>query len=735
MGMGVSRDGRTIYVAENETGRIQRFDLAPSGQYVYTSTWGHTETDCASSGNFSAPYDIQVDPWGFVYVMDTSCQRVLKFTGNGTYVATVALHVPKYTLAHGLAVDRQGNVYVGAWQQEYTRAADNPAPAPPGPISPLPTPDTTAPVLTSVTVPATTTSQTVTVGVVATDDTAVTDVRVSNEDGVWGNWVPYAATVQQYLSAGYGVKGVTVQVRDAAGNLSNTITKTLTYQAPPGPAPDTVPPVLVSAAVPTPTTAQTVTVTIAATDDTGVTNVRVANEDGVWGAWQPYATTVQQTLTAGYGPKSVTVQVEDAAGNLSNTITQNVVYQAPPGPPPPPIDRTAPVLQSVTMPASTTTQTITLTIAATDDVGVSQVRTANEDGVWSAWQPFASSVQQTLTAGYGIRGVTVQVRDAAGNESNTIYHTLAYAAAPAPGPAPGPVDVADPVLVSATIPNTTTTQAITIALQATDDVGVTRVRAANEDGVWSSWMPYQAQLPWTLSAGYLKKEVYVQVGDASGKESNIMTLKTQLVQNAPAPGPAPGPVDTTAPVLNTLTVPATSTTQNITVTLAATDDVGVAQMRLANEDGVWGPWVAYAPSSTWALSDGYTFKAVFAQVRDAAGNESNILQQRSQWVKDAPVGGVVDTQDPVLKDITIPQPVATTQTISVGITATDDVGVVQVRLANEDGNWGPWQAYSPTVQWTLTSGNLYKAVFVQVRDAAGHESNVIYEETLLQIPA
>ena len=48
-----------------------------------------------------------------------------------------------------------------------------------------------------------------------------------------------------------------------------------------------------------------------------------------------------------------------------------------------------------------------------------------------------------------------------------------------------------------------------------------------------------------------------------------------------------------------------------------------------------------------------------------------------------------------------------------------------MRFANEDGTWTAWQAFAPTKQWTLTAGNLYKLVFVQVRDASGNESNMV----------
>ncbi len=84
-------------------------------------------------------------------------------------------------------------------------------------------------------------------------------------------------------------------------------------------------------------------------------------------------------------------------------------------------DTAAPVLQSVTVPATTTTRTITIGLSATDNVRVTEVRFANEDGNWSAWRPFGMTKQWTLSSNLSsLKGVSSQVRDAAHNESSSI---------------------------------------------------------------------------------------------------------------------------------------------------------------------------------------------------------------------------------------------------------------------------------------------------------------------------
>lgn len=496
----------------------------------------------------------------------------------------------------------------------------------------------------------------------------------------------------------------------------------------PLPAPDNQAPDLKGIAVPATVNTRQVDITVTATDNQRVYQVRIANEDGTWSAWKAFANPVRHTLTAGYGTKAVSVQVRDEAENESNVRSTTLDYRS--------TDTAAPTVNAVTLPAETTTRTITVAINAADDTAVTEARFANEDGNWTAWRAFAANMQHELTAGYAVKGVTVQVRDAAGNESPTVFRTTRYAAAvqePQPQePQPGG-DIADPVIVNAALPATTTTTAVTVAIEATDDVGVTQVRFANEDGVWLAWKAFAAESAHTLTPLHGPKAVFVQVRDAAGRTSATRLLRTRYEQDAGLPPGGGGAGDATAPTLNALTLPAVTSTQDVTVRIDATDNVAVAQVRFANEDGTWGPWRAFAAESTHTLSANYGPKAVFAQVRDAAGNESATRLSRTSYEQNAPAGAQpapADDADPTLTSVTTPATTAT-RIVRLVIDATDNVGVAQIRFANEDGNWQAWKAFTPQMDHQLTAGNGAKAVFVQVRDAAGRESNVVLVRTTL----
>ncbi len=76
---------------------------------------------------------------------------------------------------------------------------------------------------------ATTSSLTVTLTLSATDNIAVTQMLISNNDGFAGaSWENYATTKSWTLTSGDGVKTVYVKFKDAAGNVSVTTSDTIT---------------------------------------------------------------------------------------------------------------------------------------------------------------------------------------------------------------------------------------------------------------------------------------------------------------------------------------------------------------------------------------------------------------------------------------------------------------------------------------------------------------------------
>ena len=135
----------------------------------------------------------------------------------------------------------------------------------------------------------------------------------------------------------------------------------------------------------------------------GAAEMRLRNEDGAWSAWEPYVTSRSWTLSAGDGAKIVEVQFRDAAGNTVTARHFITLDTVPPTSVSLLIDGGAPYANN---PA------VSLTLSAS---GATEMRLRNEDGAWSAWEPYAPSRSWTLSAGDGAKVVEVQFRDAAGN--------------------------------------------------------------------------------------------------------------------------------------------------------------------------------------------------------------------------------------------------------------------------------------------------------------------------------
>ena len=87
-------------------------------------------------------------------------------------------------------------------------------------------------------------------------------------------------------------------------------------------------------------------------------------------------------------------------------------------------DTTAPTISSVTLPASVDTPTAHVVLHVSDDRGAVQMRIADENGEWGAWEEFTPEFDAPLTDGPGVKGIYVQVRDAAENVSTAEYRTL-----------------------------------------------------------------------------------------------------------------------------------------------------------------------------------------------------------------------------------------------------------------------------------------------------------------------
>ena len=78
---------------------------------------------------------------------------------------------------------------------------------------------------------------------------------------------------------------------------------------------------------------------------------------------------------------------------------------------------------------TTSSRKVTLTFSANDPEpgsGVASMRIRNPGGTWSSWQPYSENKSWMLSPGTGIKTVSVQYKDRAGNVSTAVYDKITY---------------------------------------------------------------------------------------------------------------------------------------------------------------------------------------------------------------------------------------------------------------------------------------------------------------------
>jgi serine protease len=168
---------------------------------------------------------------------------------------------------------------------------------------------------------ATTSSTAVSVAVPATDPSGVSQVRLSNDPGMGAVTRVYAATQSWTLAAGAdGTRTVYVQWQDGVGNWSGVSSDSITLDT-------TAPAGGVSiAGGAAATTSTAISIDVAASDASGLSQVRLSNDPGMAGAvTRAYATPQSWTLAAGAdGSRTVYVQWQDGVGNWSGVSSDSI---------------------------------------------------------------------------------------------------------------------------------------------------------------------------------------------------------------------------------------------------------------------------------------------------------------------------------------------------------------------------------------------------------------------------
>ncbi|MDR3168863.1 MAG: InlB B-repeat-containing protein, partial [Candidatus Peribacteria bacterium] len=224
----------------------------------------------------------------------------------------------------------------------------------------------------------------------------------------------YTTSKARTLPTTDGTKTVYVQYKDAAGNVSSQYSDSIIL--------DTTAPTVAFDPDGNTTYAKSHASKVTVTDATAGVNASSLKYQRTTGSTAPDENTFSSTFTSagtitksdGNGAFYLRILAKDNAGNT--TITKSGIFN---------FDNTVPT-GSITINNKpyTSSTSVSLTLSATDNVGVTQMCISNTTTCSSSWETYATSTTRTLDTGNGNKTVYVRFRDAAGNISSQYSDTV-----------------------------------------------------------------------------------------------------------------------------------------------------------------------------------------------------------------------------------------------------------------------------------------------------------------------
>jgi hypothetical protein len=538
-------------------------------------------------------------------------------------------------------------------------------------------------------------------------------------DGTW------SVQINQVLApAEYPLEAT---AEDAAGNVSDPATATLTVET----VDDTTPPdapTFDAASLTTTDTTPTISggteanSTLVLTITIGGSPVVYSDTTTADGTW---SVTIDQELTPGAYDLEATA--EDAAGNVSEpgTATLNVIEEGDTTPPDAPVILTTttsdptPVIEGTAEAGSTVVLTISASLPGFPLVY--ENISVNASGEWILDTETVSPDSGIFPAsglGLGDYTLTATATDASGNTSEPGTATLTVTEADTTPPVAPTIVTTTTVDLTPIITGTTEAESVVELTIQIDNTDFVYTDTTTPDGIWS------VQVTEMLTVG-VTYPLAATATDAAGNTSEPATA-TLTVEAEDDTTPPDAPVigttttDDTTPVI-TGTAEATSTVV-LTITIGGTD---FAYTTTTTADGTWSVQVdqELTPGETYPLA---------ATATDAAGNtsaEATATLTVSETDITAPeppdVGGVtvIRSSDPSPVFSGTAEPGST-----ITLTITDVAGgpLVYEITVDENGNWTIDTETATPISGTFPDGGLPDGTYtvtITATDAAGNTSD------------
>jgi hypothetical protein len=232
-----------------------------------------------------------------------------------------------------------------------------------------------------------------------------------------------------------------------------------------------------------------VTLTLLASDPSGVATMQFSNDGVSFSIEEAYATAKTWTLATGDGIKTVYVRFRDKAlplGHLYEPVTANIT-----------LDTAMPVTSASPPPGTYSIASVPVSLTASKQADI--YYTTDGSNPTTASTRYTAPI--TVTTSTTIKYFAV---DVAGNVEPVNSGTWSIHA----------VDMVSSVKINNGV-TITYNPAVTLTLSATDPQGVAAMQFSNDGLTYSDEEPYATSKAWTLSAGNGTKTVYVRFRDKS----------------------------------------------------------------------------------------------------------------------------------------------------------------------------------------------------------------------------
>ena len=352
----------------------------------------------------------------------------------------------------------------------------------------------------------------------------------------------------------------------------------------PTPEPDNHPSLTLTSVIPEKTENDTLAIQGIATDDHGVTDVKVTVKkpgskgflptEGLQRDQEKFSANVLLAV----GKNDITIEASDTAGQTAKEVF-TVARIVPPTPTPEPDTPPALTLTSV-IPEQTETDTLVISGITTDDHGIPNVKVTVKKPGSKGFLPTAGlqrdqeKFSANIPLAVGKNEITIEASDTAGQTAKEVF-TVARIVPPTPTPEP---DERPALKLASAIPSETEQEALAIQGNATDDRGISEItvtvkKPGAKKVTTATLQRDQDKFSTDIPLDVGNNEITVEAIDTKGQ---TVTETFTVVRTVP---PTPTPEPDERPALKLVSaLPSETEQEALAIQGNATDDRGISEI-------------------------------------------------------------------------------------------------------------------------------------------------------------